>query len=282
MLNMVNTTLHQGSKTARKTAKSRFLKGIILCGAIIGMNALTLAPQTSSASIITTGCAQSGSCTMTELFSGGSIQIDDLLFTDWALNWNQSVNLNNIEIGAGYTAGDDFGVWARQREMFASNYNWKGIGFDFKVTSLGATAITAIETKTAFSSVQGWWMDNPYTLTSITAGTSQGSNDLGSTLSYFALVGGQYIGSEINISELTSLWIRQEIRSVPNGYGNSAEAGYLPSYGEGPGYRTIFTQTVLPQSSIPEPNTIGLLALGLAGLICVAHKRGWDDRQLNS
>lgn len=256
-----------------KTMKSYWAKGAVLVSSIIAVGALLALPQSSTASIITTGCSKTNFCSLPELFDGGSIQMDDLLFTNWTLNWNHSVNLSNIEIGQGYLLGpqDDFGIWSRNHEMQATS-DWKGVNFDFKVTSLGNTAIIGIETRTAFTALNGYTFDSPYSQTNIDAGTNQGGSDLGTAYSYRTLDSG-YASPVINISELTSLWIRQQFFVDPKGM--YAEAGYLSSYGEGPGYRTIFTQVGVESPSVPEPGTLGLFGLGLAGLICLGRKRSY-------
>ncbi|MCB9386117.1 MAG: PEP-CTERM sorting domain-containing protein [Bryobacterales bacterium] len=64
-----------------------------------------IAPAESSASIVLTGCANSGYCTYSELLQGGTIQTNDLIFTDFTrfvtlpgAQTNRSPNTNLIQV----------------------------------------------------------------------------------------------------------------------------------------------------------------------------------------
>ena len=50
--------------------------------------ALLVAPARSQAQVSTTGCLSAFQCTLTELFAGGSIQVDDKHFKNWGLEYS--------------------------------------------------------------------------------------------------------------------------------------------------------------------------------------------------
>lgn len=258
-----------------KTTKSSWLKGAVLLSSTIAVSALLLSPQASNATIITTdGCAQSNACTLPELFGGSSIQVGDLLLTDWTLFSNNAVNLGNIEIGTGYPNPDaEFGVWARNFELYVAGVGSKSLSYDFKVTSLG-TDIIGTSGNLGYRYVVG-----PTALItgSLAVGTTPGSNDLGGTTDVYSL--SQDPGPNvIKIPDLSSIWIRHTLSVSSNWGDNWALAGYVWdeytwTWIEGPAFRNTFFQA--EAKPVPEPGTLGLLALGLAGLLGVGRKRGY-------
>lgn len=64
----------------------RALKAIKLTAAAAVIGAFTTGSYTANALVITTNCAAADRCTLDELFNNaGAIQVDDKLFSDWAL-----------------------------------------------------------------------------------------------------------------------------------------------------------------------------------------------------
>jgi len=253
-----------------KTTKSSWLKGAVLLSSTIAVSALLLSPQASNATIITTdGCAQSNACTLPELFGGSSIQVGDLLLTDWTLFSNNAVNLGNIEIGTGYPNPDEeFGVWAKNFELYVAGVGSKSLSYGFKVTSLG-TDIIGTAGDLGFRYVVG-----PTALItgSIAVGTTPGGNNLGSTTDFYSLM--QDPGQQVlNIPDLSAIWMSHTISVSSNWSDNAVLAGHIPGFGDGPAFRNTFFQA--EAKPVPEPGTLGLLALGLAGLLGVGRKRGY-------
>lgn len=62
----------------------------VLAVAVVGAF-VALAPSPAKALAITTGCASSSTCTLKELFDGGTMQVNDKLFS----NWNSLGNVND-------------------------------------------------------------------------------------------------------------------------------------------------------------------------------------------
>lgn len=193
--------------------------------------------------------------------------MDDLLLTDWTLSSNNAVNLGNIEIGVGYPGPDaEFGVWARNFELYAAGSSSKDLSYDFKVTSLG-TDVIGTSGNLGFRRVVG-----PTALItgSINVGTTPGNNDLGSTTDVFSLAEdrGQQV---IDIPDLSTIWMRHTISVSSGFFDNAALAGHIPGLGDGPAFRNTFFQA----EPVPEPSTLGLLALGLVSLFGAGRKRGY-------
>lgn len=66
--------------------------------AIILCTILPLLALPGHATVITSGCAETTSCTLTELFAGGSISINDVVFNSWVFNFadGDSVDTSSV------------------------------------------------------------------------------------------------------------------------------------------------------------------------------------------
>jgi PEP-CTERM motif len=197
-----------------------------------------------------------------DLFSGESYQFSNLLLNNWELVTASNVNLNNIDIGAGYNS-DEFGVWGLNRELWVGTTSYtpiiKRLSFDFKVTGLGVD-ITQVKGDLGVRSVSGFNSDTPWIRGRFDIGTSKGSNDLGSATEIFSL--NQDTNTPwLNMPDgLNEIWVRNTIvlDSSPYGY---ARAGYYSGI-SGPALLTEFSTQAT--TTVPEPSTIFLLGTGLA------------------
>ncbi len=231
----------------------KLLPNFAIAGAVgtISVIGLGINHSSAQAAVVTNGCAAVDEfCTFPELLSGASIQIDNVLLTDWNIVSNNSVNLNNLEVGQFFD--NFFNVFARNQELFIAGFGAsKGLSYEFQVTSL-AEDIDGISTGLGFRRVVG---PTSIITGNTIFGTTQGSNDLGSVDSIFRL-GQNLPGGTIEVPELNNLWVRNTLSLSTNFFGNSAQlSATIPPFGEGDASRFSVSLVEIPVTT-PEPNMI--------------------------
>ena len=95
----------------------------------------------SHAAIVYTGCAGTSSCTLPELFAGGSIQIDDLLFDNFKLGAQFGLVLSDVSLAA---IGQ--GTTTPGLQMTTPATAWQSLHYTFDLSSLSPTTTVTGQT----------------------------------------------------------------------------------------------------------------------------------------
>jgi len=257
---------------AEVTIKSTLSSGIFFAG-------LTIATHPVLAATLTVGCAATDLCTLTELFSGGSIQVGQELLSDWSLV-NSSVigtatnfDFNNIVVQEEdpISFGNGAAYYANNRELSVFGSGSKSFNYNFKVTSLGNN-ITEIKSPLRFRSVA----NGSQLVGSINVGTVPGSNDIGSATSVYSVF--QDInGIPVSVPNLSSFWVNTDISVFSD---SQAELGYLLDGSQGRAYQQLFQLAPASPASVPEPSSIlGLLAFSTLGAGAILKRKLKQSQQ---
>jgi hypothetical protein len=250
---------------AKATAKNVDGLTIAVFGLIAGVG-ITVKPV--QAAVITNGCAATDSCTLTELFNGGSIQVGQEILSNWSLvisnisGTANSFDFNNIVVQEEDPIAFGHGVayYVNNQELSVFGVGRKSFSYNFKVTSL-ENDITEITSPLRYRSLNGF---SPFLIGNINVGTTQGSNNIGSATSIYSF--SQVInGTPVSIPNLSSFWVDTSIDILSDYDVGFAQLGYLDTGLQGRAYQQLF-QVVPASSSVPEPSSIlGLLVFGTLG-----------------
>lgn len=213
------------------------------------------------AQVVTNGCADPTFCTFPELVGGASVQLNEIVLTDWNLVSSNSVDINNIVVDFPF-APFFFSVSARNDELLVSGVGgFKSLSYEFKVNSLGED-INEAQSLLGFRRIRGFPFFSPIITGNTIFGTTQGSNDLGTTNSISTL-STNVPASNVNIPELDNFWIRNTLTLSTNLSGDIAELSWQGIDAS----RFAFAQVEPPPEplTIPEPSSI-LSFLTLTGL----------------
>lgn len=211
--------------------------------------AFALSASTAHATIITNGCASSGvACTLQELLSGGTITIDDKNFTNWTFSDSSFISVEAS--GINVVALDDQAL--NPGLEFQFGLSSRGSLFDFVVGFQVATADGTARIKDNSLELTQFTREEPAKLQVFETITEPGGTEIAS----------KFVGGEQFVGPLTlfdsATFTPQSVISVEKriilegGIGGTAGLGRI--------------EQRFSQISIPEPTTLALMSLGLAGI----------------
>jgi|NOAtaT_5_FD_contig_121_255994_length_973_multi_2_in_0_out_0_1 hypothetical protein len=257
-----------------KTGAKFVIKGTLSSGILFG--GLIIVANPMLAATVTVGCAATDSCTLTELFNGGSIQVGQEILSNWSLvnssitGTATSFDFNNIVVQEEDPIAFGHGVayYANNQELSVFGAGTKSFSYNFKVTSL-ENDITEITSPLRYRSLNGF---SPFLTGTIDVGTTQGSNNIGSATSIYSF--SQVInGPPVAIPNLSSFWVDTSIDILSDYDVGFAQLGYLGGGSQGRAYQQLF-QLAPVSSSVPEPSSVlGLLAFGTLGAGAVLKRK---------
>lgn len=214
------------------------------------MGSFVLWPGASQATVITTGCAGSGSCTLAELLAGGTMEVNngyaDLLFQNFlqeSLLTSATVPDYNLITVTGLDVGDAGFVIAANGQLVVTDTDFLSLRLGFKVVDLTGTHLK----------------DNDLLIDGFVLGTGHVKVDENVFDS-----GGIYLGSKH--TEIDPLWgvdVRHDHLDFVKVHDLIIEKDILL---EGRALGDVAGLLIIEQRfSVPEPATTFLVGAGLAG-----------------
>ena len=213
--------------------------------------------------------------TLAELFNGGSIVAGDKLFDRWSLDFYDAsdareFNPANIEV-EGLSDGGDYGLHfnVTNDELHVQGdgiYAYVDLTFGFRVSVMDPNWMITDASMALMNGAYGW---NPDGITDVgmfimeKVGSAPGLDDLGDLSVEFSQLDDAQISDTLSttfFAPKSEIWVTKNILLWA---ADDTDWAVLL------GFDQRFSQT---QTVIPEPSTIVLTLLGLAGLV-VARKR---------
>ena len=228
--------------------------------------------------LVMTGNAQA--ILLTELFAGGSITAGDKLFDQWNLIYQDSsevgrtVNTDNIEVTALNDGGLDpgpglqFDILNNEFSVTGDDlYAYLDFTFGFRVSVLDPN-LRIKDSALELGSLTLGYEDDGFNNLGIyiqeQVGTAPGLDDLAIKDVTVNILDGELVDDRSDLAVFppqSQIFVTKNILV----WTQDSTDFFSPNR---------FTQR-FSQTTVPEPGTWGLLALGCAGLICLGRKRGY-------
>ena len=228
--------------------------------AVTGLFLLLSISLPAHAVIITTGCGGAASCTLTELYAGGTIAINDVLFDSWLFNFEDGdapVDAGTITVSGVDEVPD--GMDPSKADVGLSFDIAPAIAFEFLEYDFDFDAVMVASTRVltgASLELTGFSVSGD-AFVEVNSGLTPGgllSVDDGSALAAVTFAGAPSVDVDADFQ-------MEEFDMVSS----ASLSGF--------DYTFTVMETMTPPVPMPEPGTLALFGFGLAALGVVARRR---------
>ncbi len=214
------------------------------------------------AAVSTTGCVNSDSCTLAELYAGGTITINDVAFNNWTLNLDDG-GLDETTV---LVSGVDETSGSMGLNFFADpalSFSFLEYDFDFDISVLGAS--TRVLTGITLDLLDSLISEDAFVEVNsdLDLGTGFGQGNLLSVTDVLNPPGTDILTDTLALASLTSLVVGADIQM-------EAFETILPSLSEFE-YTITLRDTAPP--TVPAPATLLLLLFGGIGFTLNSRKK---------
>jgi PEP-CTERM motif len=235
-------------------------------GLAIALAAVILIPSGARATVITTGCGGGSSCTLTQLITGGQIQVDDLIFSGFT-NFTQNSATTKFPNSSLIivTGLDDGGLDPGPGLRFE-------LGGQFNVTAGQAMDLITTFLVAEASGSPYLIKDSSITLVSNSASGANSASGVEQTLYEFE--GGSDIYTHVvdtRPSEAFNVLYSGTTFDPLESIFNSMTLRVYP--GAGNATLNVFEIRFSEQAAVPEPGALSMMALGLLSAAVLIRRR---------
>ena len=209
-----------------------------------------------NAAIITTGCTSTASCSLDELYNGGTIQINDVLFNGWTLNTSfddQGLDGSEFLVTANDEVSGSLGLNFLADPALSFDILEYLFDFNVSIVSPSSRLFTNMALELLGSSIT----DDAFVEVNsdLDIGSGFGNGDLLNVTDVLNSVDDVSMDS-ILLASLSSIAVEADIQMEQFDTN-------LPSLSE---FQYTFTIADAPTTTVPEPSVFLLLLLGMVGI----------------